>query len=92
MGALCITNAPTISSSSDTQQAICLDLVVNETTNTFARFDHLTERRYEGSNIVEGVIVGTSTIESDGGGVIFESDVLDCSAVGDSEVHDQNNK
>ena len=74
-------------SGSDTLQGLILDRGVDELANTFSCFDHLAERSYEVGNIGHGVIISTTASKSEGGGVIFQSDVLDCGAVGDSEVH-----
>jgi len=76
-------------SGSDCFQGLILDGLVHEPTDRLTAFDHIGQRSYESSNIVDGVIVVTTTSESDGSGVIFESNVLDSGAVGDSELHDE---
>lgn len=78
---------PRLHSGSNTLQGLILDRGVDELANTFTLFDYIRQRSHEVSNIGDGVIVCTTASESKGGSVIFEGDVLDSGAVGDSEVH-----
>ena len=76
-------------SDSDCFQGLILDGLVHEPTDRLTAFDNTSQRSYESSNIVDGVNVVTTTSKSDGGSVIFESDVLDCGRTRDSELHDE---
>ncbi len=83
---------PQLSGSNDTLQGLILDRGVDELANTFTLLDYIRERSYEVGNIGHSVIISTTTSESEGGSVIFQSDVLDSGAVGDSELHDEKSK
>jgi len=43
----------------------------------------------EGSHVVDGVIVGATTSEGHGHGLILDADVLNGGGVGDCELHDK---
>jgi len=83
---------PQLSGSNDRHQGLITNRGVHESTHTFTAFDNLRERSYESGNIVDGVIISTTTSKGEGGSVIFQSDVLDSGAVGDSELHDEKSK
>ena len=78
-----------LTSGSDCLQGLILDGLVHEPTDRLTAFDDTSQRSYEGSNIVDGIIVVTTTSESDGGSVIVERNVLDSGGTRDSELHDE---
>jgi hypothetical protein len=71
------------------QQGLILDGRVHELTDRLATFDDIRQSRYEGSNIVQGVIIVTTTGESNGCSVISNGDVLDSRGTVDCELHDE---
>ena len=87
-----LTCPPLIASGSNLLQGLIADRSVDELTHRCLAFDHIAESRYEGSNIVQGVIIVTTTGESHGCGVISNGDVLDGRRTGDCELHDESVK
>ena len=84
-----LTCPPLIASGSNLQQGLILDGRVYKLTDRLATFDDIRQSRYEGCNIVHGVIIITTTGESHGCGVISNGDVLDGRRTGDCELHDE---
>ena len=76
-------------SGSNFLQGLITDRRVHELTDRLATLDNIRQSRYEGSNIVHGVIIVTTTGESYGCGVISNGDVLDGRRTGDCEFHDE---
>ena len=84
-----LTCPPLIASGSNLHQGLILDGRVHELTDRLVTFDDIRQSRYEGSNIVHGVIIITTTGESNGCGVISNGDVLDSRRTVDCELHDE---
>ena len=84
-----LTCPPLIASGSTLHQGLITDRSVDELTDRLATFDDIRQSRYEGSNIVHGVIIITTTGESNGCGVISNGDVLDSRRTVDCELHDE---
>ena len=76
-------------SGSNLQQGLILDGSVDELTDRLVTFDDIRQSRYEGCNIVDGVIIVTTTGESHGCSVISNGDVLDGRGTVDCELHDE---
>ena len=84
-----LTCPPLIASGSNFQQGLITDRRVDELPDRLATFDDIRQSRYEGSNIVHGVIIITTTGESHGCDVISNGDVLDSRRTVDCELHDE---
>ena len=76
-------------SGSNLLQGLIADRSVDELPHRCLAFDHIAQSRYEGSNIVQGVIIVTTTGESNGCSVISNGDVLDSRGTVDCELHDE---
>ena len=78
-------------SGSNLLQGLIADRSVDELPDRLATFDDIRQSRYEGSNIVQGVIIITTTSKGNDCGVsiIGNGDVLDSRRTGDCELHDE---
>ena len=78
-----------LDSGRDLLQGLVLDRLVHKATDRLLRCHGGSQGSGEGSHVVHGVIVGATTSEGHGHGLILDADVLNGGGVGDCELHDK---
>lgn len=67
-----------------------LDLLVHEGTNGLLLAHDIGQSSDKSGDIIHSIVVGTTTVESDGSSVIVNRDVFDSRRTRDCELHDEN--
>ena len=70
-------------------KGLVLDRLVHKATDRLLRCHGGSQGSGEGSHVVHGVIVGATTSEGHGHGLILDADVLNSGRVGDCELHNK---
>ena len=66
-----------------------LDLLVHEGTYRLLLAHDISQGSDKSSDIIQSVVVGTTTTEGDGGSVIVNRNVFDSRRTSDCELHDK---